>query len=161
MSNSAIPWTAACQVSLSITKAPRVHSDSCPLSWWCHPTILSSVAPFPSSCPHSFPVSGSFKMSQLFTWGGPSIWVLASASVFPMNIQGSFSLGRTAMIFMFMCMYVCMCVCVCMYVYIYIYIYIYMTEKQNRQGQQLRSLVMHQIEKSYMGKKNYFPIFKC
>ena len=50
---------------------------------------------------------------------------------------------------------VCMCVCVC------VYIYIYMTEKQSRQGQQLCSLVIHQIEKSYMGKKNYFPIFMC
>ena len=93
------------QVSLSITKSPRVYSDSCPLSWWWHPTISSSVPPFPSSCSHSFPVSGSFTMTQLFTWGGPSSGASASASVFPMNIQGSFYLGWTAVIFMFM--YIC------------------------------------------------------
>ena len=51
---------------------PGVHSDSCPLSQWCHPATSSSVIPF-SSCPHSFPVSGSFQMSQLFTSGGQSI----------------------------------------------------------------------------------------
>ena len=48
---------------------PRVYSNSCPLSWWCHPTIPSSVIPF-FSCPQSFPASGSFQMSQLFTSGG-------------------------------------------------------------------------------------------
>ena len=71
---------------------PRVHSTSCPLSWWCHPTISSSVAPF-SSCPWSFPASGSFPMSQVFESSGQSIG--ASASVFPMNIQGWFPLGWT------------------------------------------------------------------
>ena len=65
---------------------PRVHSNSCPLSWWCHPTILSSVVPF-SSCPQSFPASGSFPMSHLFTSGGQSIGVSALASVLPMNTQ--------------------------------------------------------------------------
>ena len=65
--------------------SPRVHSDSCPLSWWCHPTISSSVVPF-SFCPQSFPASGSFPMSRLFTSGGQSIG--ASASVLPVNIQG-------------------------------------------------------------------------
>ena len=65
---------------------PGVDSNSCPLSWWCHPTISSSVVSF-SSCFQSFPVSGSFPMSQCFPSGGQSIGVSASASVLPMNIQ--------------------------------------------------------------------------
>ena len=65
---------------------PRVHPNPCPLTWWCHPTISSSVVPF-SSCPQSFPASGSLQMSQLFTSGGQSIAVSASTSVLPMNIQ--------------------------------------------------------------------------
>ena len=65
---------------------PRVHSNSCPLSQWCHPAISSSVIPF-SSCPQSLPASGSFPLSQLFSWGGQSIGVSASASVLPMNTQ--------------------------------------------------------------------------
>ena len=65
---------------------PRVYSNSCPLSRWCHPTISSSVVPF-SSCLQSFPASGTFQMSQLFTSGGQSIGVSASTSVLPMNIQ--------------------------------------------------------------------------
>ena len=63
---------------------PRACSNSCPLSWWCHPTISSSVIPF-SSHLQSFPASGSFQMSQLFISGGQSIGVLASTSVLPMN----------------------------------------------------------------------------
>ena len=70
---------------------PRVHPDSCPLSQWCHPTISSSVIPF-SSRLQSFPASGSFQMSQLFTSGGQSIGVSASTSVLPMNIQDWFPL---------------------------------------------------------------------
>ena len=66
--------------------APGVYSNSCPLSQLCHPTISSSAIPF-SSCLQSFPVSGSFKMSQFFPSGSQSIGVLASASVLPMNIQ--------------------------------------------------------------------------
>ena len=62
----------------------------CSLSWWCHPNI--SVFPF-SSCPQSFPVSGSFPVSQLFTWGGQSIGVSASVSVLPMNTQDWSPLG--------------------------------------------------------------------
>ena len=62
-----------------------------PLSQWCHPTNSSSVVPS-SSCLHSFPASGSFPMSQFFTSGGQSIWVSASASVLPMNIQDWFPL---------------------------------------------------------------------
>ena len=66
--------------------SPAICSNSCPLSWWCHPTISSSVVPF-SSGPQSFPASESFPMSQLFASGGQSIGASASASVLPMNIQ--------------------------------------------------------------------------
>ena len=65
---------------------PRVYPKSCPLSQWCHPTISSSVVPF-SSCPQSFPASGSFHMILFFTSGGQNIGVSTSASVLPMNIQ--------------------------------------------------------------------------
>ena len=65
---------------------PRVHSNSCPWSRWCHPAISSSDVPF-SSCSQSLPASGSFPMSQLFAWGGQSIGVSASASVLTMNTQ--------------------------------------------------------------------------
>ena len=65
---------------------PRACSDSCPLRQWCHRSILSSVIPF-SSCPQSFPASGSFPMRQFFTSGGQSIGASASTSVLPMNIQ--------------------------------------------------------------------------
>ena len=65
---------------------PRVYPDSCPLSQWCHTTISPSVVPF-SSCPQSFPASGSFPMSQLFASGSQSTGVSASASVLPMNTQ--------------------------------------------------------------------------
>ena len=72
----------------------RVCSNSCPSSWWCHPTISSSVIPFPS-CLQSFPASGSFPMSQSLPSGGQNIGVSASASVLPMNIQDWFPLGWT------------------------------------------------------------------
>ena len=72
---------------------PRVYSNSCPLSRWCHPTISSSLVPF--SCLQSFPESGSFQMSQLFASGGQSIRASASTSVLPMNIQDWFPLGWT------------------------------------------------------------------
>ena len=72
-------------------------SKSCPSSWWCHPTISSSVVPF-SSCLQSCPASGSFPMSQFFTSRGQSIGVSASASVLPMNIQVWFPLGWTGWI---------------------------------------------------------------
>ena len=75
----------------------RVYPNSCPLSWWCHPTISSSVIPF-SSRPQSFPASGSFKKSQLFASGGQSIGVSASASVLPMNTQDWSPLGWTGWI---------------------------------------------------------------
>ena len=67
------------------SQTPGVYSSSCPSSQWCHPAISSSVIPF--SCPQSLPASGSFPMSQLFTWGGQSIGVSASASVLPTNNQ--------------------------------------------------------------------------
>ena len=76
---------------------PRVYSNSCPLSQWCHPTISSFAISF-SSCLQSFPVSGSFQMSQFFASGGQSIGVSASASVLPMNIQDWFPLGCTGWI---------------------------------------------------------------
>ena len=76
---------------------PGVHSNSRPLSQWCHPTISSSVVPF-SSCLQSFPTSGSFQMSQLFTSGGQSIGVSASTSVLPMNTQDWSPLGWTGWI---------------------------------------------------------------
>ena len=69
--------------------SPGGCSNSCPSSWWCHPTILSSAVPF-SSCLQSFLASGSFQMSQFFTPGGQSIGASASTSVLPMNIQGWF-----------------------------------------------------------------------
>ena len=87
------PWTTAYQVSLSITNSWSL-PKSCPLSQWCHPTISSSVVPS-SSCPQSFPASGSFQMSQLFTLGGQSIGTSASASVPPMNTQDWSPLGWT------------------------------------------------------------------
>ena len=76
---------------------PRVYSNSCPSSGWCHPAISSSVIPF-SSCPQSLPASGCFPMSQLFGWGGQSIGVSALASVLPMNTQDWSPLGWTGWI---------------------------------------------------------------
>ena len=71
---------------------PGACSNSCSLSWWCHPTISSSVISL-SSCLQPFPASGSIPVSQFFTSGGQSIGASASASVLPMNIQGWFPLG--------------------------------------------------------------------
>ena len=65
---------------------PRVHSNVCPSSRWCHPVISSSVVPF-SSCPQSVPASESFPMSQLFSWSGQSTGVSALVSVLPKNTQ--------------------------------------------------------------------------
>ena len=90
------PWTVACQASLSITNS-QACSNSCPSSWWCHPTISSSIISF-SSCLQSFPVSESFPVNQFFTSDGPSIGVLASTSVLPMNIYHWFPLGLTGLI---------------------------------------------------------------
>ena len=90
------PCTAACQASLSITNS-RIHPNPCPLCRWCHPTISSSVVRL-SSCPQSFPTSGSFPVSRLFVSAGQSIGVSASTSVLPMNIQDWFPLGWTGLI---------------------------------------------------------------
>ena len=76
---------------------PGACSNSSPLTWWCHPTISSSVIPF-SSCLQSFPASGSFPRSQFFTSGGQSIGISASASVLPMNIMDWFPSGLTGWI---------------------------------------------------------------
>ena len=73
---------------------PRVHPNPCPLCQWCYPTISSSVIPF-SSCHQSFPASGFFQISQLFTSGGQSTGVSASTSVLPMNTQDWSPLGWT------------------------------------------------------------------
>ena len=76
-----------------LSPTPRVYTNSCPLSQWCHPTISSSVVRF-SSCTQSFPPSGSFEMSQLFTSGGQNIGVSASTPVLPMNTQYARKFGR-------------------------------------------------------------------
>ena len=76
---------------------PRVYSNSCPLSQWCHPAISSSIIPF-SSCPQSLPASGSFPMSLLFASSGQSTRASVSATVLPMNIQSWFPLGLTGLI---------------------------------------------------------------
>ena len=92
----AVPWTVACQASLSFTiswsllKLMSIES-------WCHPTIFLSAAPF-SSCPQCFPASGSFLTSQLFASGGQSIGASALASVLPVNIQDWFPWGLTGLI---------------------------------------------------------------
>ena len=76
---------------------PGVYSNSCPSRRWCHPAISSSVTLF-SSWPQSLPASGSFPMSQLFSWGGQNIGVSSSASVLPMNTQDWSPLGWTGWI---------------------------------------------------------------
>ena len=76
---------------------PRACPNSCPLTWWRHPTISSSVVPF-SSCFQSFPASGSFPMNQFFSSGGQSIRVSASASDLPMCVQDWSPLGWTGLV---------------------------------------------------------------
>ena len=92
-------WSHRLQHARPLCPSPTsgTYSNSCPLSQWCHPTISSSVVPF-SSCPQSFPASGSFQVSQLFTSGGQSIGVSASILVLPVNIQDWFPLGGTGCI---------------------------------------------------------------
>ena len=86
-------WPHALQHArlLCSSPTPQACSNSCPSSWWCHPTTSSSVISF-SSCLQSFPASGSFPMSQFFARGGQSVGVSASVSVLPMNIQDWFPL---------------------------------------------------------------------
>ena len=87
------PWTAARQARLPCpSPPPGTCSNSCPLNWWCHPAISSSVIPF-SSRLQSFPASGSFPVSQFLVSGGQSTGASASASALPKNIQGWFPLG--------------------------------------------------------------------
>ena len=81
--------------------SPRVCSNSYPLSWWCYPTISSSVTPF-SSCPPSFPASGSFPKCQLFAPGGQSTGASASASVLLRNIQRWLPLGLTSCVLIYL-----------------------------------------------------------
>ena len=80
-----------------LSPTPRVYINPCPLSWWCHPTISSFAIPF-SSNPQSFPASGSFPVSQLFTSCGQSIGISASKSVLPMDTQDWSPLGWTGWI---------------------------------------------------------------
>ena len=97
MSDSSWPHGPQHAKLLCPSATPRVYSNSCPLHCWCHPTISSSVVPF-SSCPQSFPASGSSQMSQFFTWGGQTIGVSTSTSVLPMNTQDWSPLGWTGWI---------------------------------------------------------------
>ena len=97
MSNSQQPYVLQHTRLLCPSSSPRICSNSCPLSQWCHPTISSSVVPFSSSL-QSFPASESFLMSWLVTSGSQSIGASASASVLTMNIQGWFPLGLTGLI---------------------------------------------------------------
>ena len=97
MSNALQPRELQHTRSPCPSPTPRVHPNSCPLSRWHHPTISSSVIPF-SSCPQSFPGSGSFQMCQPFASGGQSIGVSASTSVLPMNTQDWSPLGWTGWI---------------------------------------------------------------
>ena len=97
MSDSLRPYKLRHAMPPCLPPTSTVHPNPCPLSRWCHPTISSSVVPF-SSCPQSFPESGSFQISQLFTPGGQNIGVSASTSVLPMNIQDWFPLGWTCWI---------------------------------------------------------------
>ena len=96
MSESVTPWTQHTRFPYP-RLPPRVCSNSCPSSWWCYSTISSSAASF-SLCLQSFPASGSFPVSQLFTSGGQSIGASASASVLSMNIQGWFPFALTGWI---------------------------------------------------------------
>ena len=82
VSNSLRPHELQYTRPLCPSPTPGVYPNSCPLSVWCYPTISSSVVPF-SSCPQSFPASGSFQMSQLFPSGGQSIGISASTPVLP------------------------------------------------------------------------------
>ena len=97
VSDSLLPHDLQHARPLCPSPTPGGYSNSSPLSWWCHLAISSSVVPF-SSCPQSLPASGSFPMSQFFTWGGQSIGVSASASALPMNTQDWSPLGWTGWI---------------------------------------------------------------
>ena len=97
MSDSLLPHGMQHTMLPCPSLSPRVCSNSCPLSQWCHPIISSSGIPF-SSCTQSFPASESFPMSWLFASGSQSIGASVSASVLPMNIQDWFPLGLADLI---------------------------------------------------------------
>ena len=97
MSNSLLPHGLQHVRPHCPSPTPRVYPNSCPLTWWYHPTISSSIIPF-SSFPQSYPASGSFQMSQFFASSDQSIGVSAFASVFPMNTQDWSPLGWTGWI---------------------------------------------------------------
>ena len=97
MSDSLLPHGPQHERLPCPSPVPRAYSNSCPSNWWCHPAISSSVVPFSSGL-QSLPASGSFPMSQFIASGGHSIWVSASASVLPINIQDWFHLGWTSWI---------------------------------------------------------------
>ena len=97
MSDSVWPCELQHSMFPILSLPPWVYSNSCPLSQWYYPTILSSVAPL-SCCPQSFPASELIPVSQLFASGGQSIGPSASAPVIPMNFQGWFPLGLTSLI---------------------------------------------------------------
>ena len=99
MSNSLRPHELQHTRPPCLSPTARVYLTPHPLSGWCHPTISSSVIPF-SSCPQSFPASGSLQMSQFFTSGGQSTGASASTSVLPMNTQDWSPLGWTSWIFL-------------------------------------------------------------
>ena len=90
------PWSQHIRLPCP-SLSPKVCSNSCPLSQWCYPTISSSVTSF-SSCPQSFPASGSFPVNQFFASGSQRIGTSASASILSMDIQGWFPLGLTCLI---------------------------------------------------------------
>ena len=97
VSDSSQPYELQHARPLCLTPTAGVHPNPCPLSQWCHTAISSSVIPF-SSCPQSFPASGSFPVSQLFSSGGQRIGVSASTSVLPINTQDWSPLGWTGWI---------------------------------------------------------------
>ena len=110
----ATPQTAACQASLP-SPTPRAYSHSCPLSWWCHPTISSSVIPF-SSRLQSFPASGSFPVSQ-FGWlsiipWGCALWLHLCVRYTETNVSKSFFVS---VLFISFCWFVRVCVYVCVF----------------------------------------------
>ena len=97
MSDFMWPHGRHCARLLHPPLSPGVCLNTCPLNWWCYLAISSSVFPF-SSCPQPFPALGSFSVSWFFASGGQSMGASASASIYPMNIQGLLPLGLTGLI---------------------------------------------------------------
>ena len=165
MSNSLQPHKSQYARPPCPSQTPRVYSNACPSSQWCHPAISSSVVPL-SSCPQSLPASGSFLMSQLFTWGGQSTGVSASTSVLPMNNQDLSSLGWTGWISLqskklslqyikygrnCMCVYICVCMYLCVWFYKYGFkksTYFFQMSMRNQEACFLWSYSLMEIMKS-------------